>query len=72
MLCCHITEISLIIQSNECNEYTQSHTAYKTGITVHEGGLSSTNKGTHAASVVDTESASEAELAEQERHRLWE
>ena len=65
-------EISLIIQTNECNEYTQSHTACETGTTVHEGGVSSTKKSTHTVGTADTELASPAELAEQERHRLWE
>lgn len=64
-------EISLTIQTNECNEYTQSHTACKIGTTVHEGGVSSTNKSTHIAGIADTKLALVAEVAEQERHRLW-
>lgn len=41
----------------------------KIGTAVREGGVG-TNKSTHAGSIADTELASVAELAEQERHRL--
>lgn len=53
-------EISLIIQMNECNKYTQSQAPCKIGITLHEARVSSKNKSIHAVGIADTELASVA------------